>query len=77
MRARLDVMRHVYLKLKLTQHVTNNDLNRIHGKRLPDAVPGSGAERQIGMRVHLLDFLRQKSVGIVNKWIFPVLGIVV
>ena len=55
---RLDVMRHVYIKLKLSQNVTNNDFNFVYGKHLSDAISCSSAERHKGMRINLSDSFR-------------------
>ena len=44
-RTRLDVMRRVEGKLKLTQHVTNNDFHFVHCKRLSYAIPRTSAKR--------------------------------
>ena len=56
-RTRLDVMRCVEGKLKLAQHVTNNDFHFVHCKRLADTIFRTSTKRQMRMWIHVLHFL--------------------
>ena len=54
MLARLDVMRHVYCKIKTSQNLTNTDFHKGYSKRLTNTISRSSTERQQGIGIVLV-----------------------
>jgi hypothetical protein len=64
-------------QFKVGQDGAERSFQLQHGEPLPDTVPGSCAERQIGKRMSLATVLREEPVGIKSFWIGIDFGIVV